>query len=70
MKLSRLPRVWNNGILEGWFLKGYYPFLILPLIQHCIIPEPFIPLFQHSNWGKAFYLPFAAFSRSFFSITQ
>jgi len=24
-----------------------------PLIQHCIIPEPIIPLFQHSNWGEA-----------------
>jgi len=37
---------WNGGILEGWFLKGSYPFLILsstqilPLIQNCIIPEP------------------------------
>jgi hypothetical protein len=45
---------WNSGMLEGWFLKGYYPFLvlsstqILPLIQHYIIPEPIIPLFQHS----------------------
>jgi len=50
---------WNTGILEGWFLKGYYPFLILsstqilPLTPNCIIPEPIIPLFQHSNWGEA-----------------
>ena len=21
--LERLPRIWNNGILESWFLKGY-----------------------------------------------
>jgi hypothetical protein len=34
---------WNSGILEGWFLKGYYPFLILsstqilPLTPNCII---------------------------------
>jgi hypothetical protein len=46
-------------MLEGWFLKRYYPFLILssthvlPLTQHCIIPEPIVPLFHHSNWGKA-----------------
>jgi len=45
---------WNDGILEGWFLKGYQPFLILsstqisPLTQYCIIPERIIPLFQHS----------------------
>jgi hypothetical protein len=45
---------WNSGILEGWFLKGYYPFLILsstqilPLTPKCIIPERIIPLFQHS----------------------
>jgi hypothetical protein len=46
---------WKGGILEGWFLKGYYPFLILssthilPLTQHRIIPEPIIPLFHHST---------------------
>ena len=46
---------WNNGILECWFLKGYHPVLILlsiqilPLAQYCIIPEPIIPLFQHST---------------------
>jgi len=45
---------WNGGILEYWFLKGKYPFFILssaqnlPPTPHCIIPEPIIPLFQHS----------------------
>jgi len=47
-------KYWKVG-----FLKGYQPFLILsstqnlPLTQYCIIPEPIIPLFQHSNWGEA-----------------
>jgi len=40
---------WNSGILEGWFLKGYYPFLILPLTQCYIIPEPIVPLFHYST---------------------
>jgi len=46
---------WNTGILEGWFLKGYYPFSILsstqilPLTPNCIIPEPIIPLFHYSS---------------------
>jgi len=45
--------------MEGWFLKGYYPFLILsstqilPLTQNSIIPEPIIPVFHHSSWGEA-----------------
>jgi hypothetical protein len=40
--------------MEGWFLKGYYPFLIspstqnLPLTQNCIIIETIIPIFHHS----------------------
>jgi hypothetical protein len=42
-------------MLEDWFLKRYYPFLILssthilPLTQHCIIPVPIVPLFHHST---------------------
>jgi len=48
---------WNGGTMEYWFSKGCLTILILssiplvegPLIQHCIIPEPIIPLFQHSN---------------------
>jgi len=46
---------WNIGILECWFFKGYHPALILSsiqillLTQYCIIPEPIIPLFQHST---------------------
>jgi len=23
LRLERLPRKWNTGILEDWFLKGY-----------------------------------------------
>jgi hypothetical protein len=26
LRPERLSQTWNNGILEGWFLKGYYPF--------------------------------------------
>ena len=26
---------------------------ILPLIRQCILPEPIIPAFQHSNWGES-----------------
>ncbi len=43
---------WNAGILV---FKKILTILILslilifPLIRHCIIPEPIIPLFQHSN---------------------
>ncbi len=43
---------WNDGILV---YKGCDPFVnffsrcILPLIHHFFIPEPIIPLFQHSN---------------------
>ncbi len=51
---------WNSEILEGWFLKGCYPFLIFfntnfainpkialsrhPLLQHFIIPIGAKPL--------------------------
>jgi len=41
---------WNTGML---LLKEYDPFLILsstqilPLTQHCIIPELIIPIFQY-----------------------
>jgi len=27
LRLERLPRIWNNGFLEGCFSKGYYPLL-------------------------------------------
>jgi hypothetical protein len=45
---------WNNGILV---FKRILAILILssippiagPFIQHCIIPEPIIPIFQHSS---------------------
>jgi hypothetical protein len=54
---------WKVGILEGWFLKGYFLFLILsstkilPLTQYCIIfpsrrlykPEAQNPLFHYSS---------------------
>jgi len=58
MGLNRLIRILNNGIVEyckDGFKKGYYPFLILSsaqtfsLTHHCIIPEPIIPIFQHSS---------------------
>jgi hypothetical protein len=35
------------------FILSSIPPVVGPLIQHCIIPEPIIPLFQHSNWGEA-----------------
>jgi hypothetical protein len=41
---------WNTGRL---FLKGCEPFLIslstqILQLTYCIIPEPIIPIFQHS----------------------
>ena len=46
----------KSGILETWFLKENYPFLILSLTKYCIISpsrrlyelEAQNPLFQHS----------------------
>jgi len=31
---------WKGGILEGWFLKGYYPLLILSSIHILPLPSP------------------------------
>jgi len=45
---------WNNGILVSQriltiLILALIPPVAGPLIQHCIIPEPIIPLFQNSN---------------------
>jgi hypothetical protein len=46
--------------MECWFLKGKYPFFILPSAQHFMIPEPIIPMFQRSiiAIGAKYLLPF------------
>jgi len=52
--LASNKEYWKGGMLEVWFLKGYYPFLILssiqmlPLTLNCIIQEPIVPLFHYS----------------------
>jgi hypothetical protein len=47
-------------MVEYWFVVFFDKSIfvlsstqILPSTQHCIIPEPIIPLFHHSNWGVA-----------------
>jgi hypothetical protein len=46
--------LWNDGILVfkmilAILILSSIPSVAGPLIQDCIIPEPIIPLFQHSN---------------------
>jgi hypothetical protein len=50
---------WKSGILEGWFLKGYYNFIvntnftINPILHYPRTHYSIIPAFHHSNWGEA-----------------
>ena len=53
-------RPWNRGMLECWIVVFFDKSIfvlsstqILPSTQHCIIPEPIVPAFHHSNWGEA-----------------
>ena len=56
----------GNGIMEWWnagilvfkriiaiFILSSIPTAAGPLIQHCIIPEPIIPLFHYSNCERS-----------------
>ena len=46
-----MPRIWNSGGLIFKRIKFIFSFIVnatLPLIQHCLIIETIIPLFQHS----------------------
>ena len=57
-----MPHSWNSGMVEYWFIQGYFPFLILsfrlrrtinPIIQYPKSHFSNVPSFQHSNWGEA-----------------
>jgi len=45
---------WNSGMMEYGLLKGICLFYVIvdtnsATTQHCSIPKPIFPLFQHSN---------------------
>ena len=48
MRLKRFPQIWNTGMMEGWFLKGYQLFLILSSIQ-------ILPLTQILHYPRTHY---------------